>query len=181
MSKDEKKTKKKVRRIIGKPLALIRKAMKRTQQKMEERDKWRREYMEEKVLCEDQVHWGLHVIFDADPKGIGKEVKIDPATKAISLGDRVVVGRVDRDTVKKDGEFAREIQKLDEQAADVIEKWALRMGCHPKQVDLQTGIITDEDDECIYEGVDPSKLPNPFEDLDDTDIPDEPADEGADL
>ena len=181
MGGDAKKEKKKVRRIIGKPLAQIRQAMKRTNQKAVERDEWRRKWAEEKALCEDQPHWGLHVIFDADIKGVGKEIAIDPVTKAISVGDRVVLERMPREIVTKDGDFGRAITALDVTAGDIIEKWALRMACSPKAIDLQTGVINDEDADNIYEGVDPSKLPNPMEDIDASDEPDDPEDDGAPL
>jgi len=138
------KVEKKKRRIRGDAFWKLKSFEKKIRKWQEELSEWEEKKCEELGLYPDQINWVTGVI--VDPKA---EIKDGVVVNGH------IIDRLPHEVLREHKAKANDLKKIDKEMVDFRDKLCKQLNVWPDMIDLQSGVISDDD----YEGVDPDEEP----------------------
>lgn len=136
---DKKEKVEKKRRIKGDAFWKLKGFEKKIRNWQEELSEWEEKKCEELGLYPDQINWVTGVILD--PKSEVKDGKVV---------NGCIIDRLPHEVLREHKAKASDLKKIDKEMVDFRDKLCKQLNVWPDMIDLQSGIISDDD----YEGVD---------------------------
>ena len=140
----------KKRRIAGKAFWRIRSAMEAIEKAAKELREWREEQAKALEVYPYQLNWGLGVIYSEDCT-----VTVQDKREVVTNGK--IERKIPQEILDEDRKRRDEIETKDVSLGQFRDKLAKKLEVHPADIDLKSGVISDDGFEDIDVDMDDEK------------------------